>query len=87
MTLNYTAIQARQSPKHTVLTFAAKASDVLKFASIDRIGRDASGILSGFQRPQIATHINEIKDYLENESAVLPNPIVVAFIRGSQSNP
>jgi DGQHR domain-containing protein len=87
MTLNYSAIQASQSPEHTVLTFAAKASDVLKFASIDRIGRDANGILNGFQRHQIASHINEIKDYLENDDAVLPNPIVVAFISGVAVEP
>lgn len=81
-TLTYSAVQAIQSPRHTVLTFAAKASDVIKFAVIDRIGRNAQGELGGFQRPQIATHIREIKDYLAHEDAVLPNAIVVAFTTG-----
>ncbi len=81
-TLTYSAVQASQSPKHKVLTFAAKASDVMKFAAIDRIGRNAQGELSGFQRPQIAGHIREIKDYLAHPDAVLPNPIVVAFTSG-----
>jgi DGQHR domain-containing protein len=54
----------------------------LKFASIDRIGRNAKGDLSGFQRPQIAFHISEIKDYLEHDDAVLPNSIVIAFTGG-----
>jgi DGQHR domain-containing protein len=63
-----------------VLTFAADAADVLRFAAIDRIGRDAQGELSGFQRPQVASHIREIRDYLGKPNAVLPNPIVVAFI-------
>ncbi len=36
--------------------------------------------MSGFQRPQIAGHIREIRDYLEKPEAILPNPIVVAFI-------
>lgn len=49
---------------------------------IERIGRDIKGELSGFQRPQIAAHIHEIKDYLEKQNAVLPNPIVVAFTSG-----
>ncbi len=80
--LTYSAVQASQSPKHKVLTFAAKASDVMKFAAIDRIGRNVQGELSGFQRPQIATHIREIKDYLEHDDAVLPNAIVVAFTTG-----
>ncbi len=40
------------------------------------------GKLNGFQRPQIAGHIREIKDYLEKPEAILPNPIVVAFTSG-----
>ena len=77
--MNYLAICAQQSSAHQVLSFAATAADVLRFASIERIGRDAQGELSGFQRPQVAAHIREIRDYLEKPNAVLPNPIVVAF--------
>ena len=79
-TLKYITVSARQSSEHQVLTFAADAADVLRFATIDRIGRDAQGELSGFQRPQVASHIREIRDYLGKPNAVLPNPIVVAFI-------
>ena len=77
--LAFTAIAARQSPHHQVLSFAATAGDLARFASISRITRDKQGGLSGFQRPQIASHIGEIRSYLEKETAVLPNPIVVAF--------
>lgn len=77
--MTYLAVCAQQSSEHKVLSFAAKAADVLRFAAIDRIGRDAQGELSGFQRPQVAAHIREIRDYLEKPNAVLPNPIVVAF--------
>lgn len=77
--MNYLAVCAQQSSEHKVLIFAAKAADVLRFATIDRIGRDAQGELSGFQRPQVAAHIREIREYLEKPDAVLPNPIVVAF--------
>lgn len=38
--------------------------------------------MRGFQRPQIAAHINEIREYLEKADAILPNPIVVAFTTG-----
>lgn len=78
----FNAVCAQQSHEHVVLSFAARASDVLRFASIDRIGRDENGELSGFQRPQVAAHIREIRDYLEKPNSVLPNPIVVAFIEG-----
>ncbi len=81
-TLTFLAARARQSAEHDVLTFAATAEQVLQFAEIDRVARDESGTLSGFQRPQIAGHIREIKDYLETATAILPNAIVVAFTDG-----
>lgn len=85
--LTYLAVRARQSPHHTVISFAASAEELLQFSSIERIGRDSEGHLSGFQRPQIATHIREIRDYLEKPEAVLPNPIVVAFTNGIEVEP
>lgn len=78
-TLTFTAIRAHQSPGHLVACFSASSEEIFKIASIERITRNEKGILSGFQRPQIASHIQEIKDYLIREDAVLPNPIVVAF--------
>lgn len=80
--MTYLAVCARQSDEHQLFTFAATAGDILRFAAIDRIGRSAQGVLSGFQRPQVAAHIREIRDYLEKPDAVLPNPIVVAFTQG-----
>jgi DGQHR domain-containing protein len=65
-----------------VLTFVARSSQLRQFASIDRIARDGEGRLSGFQRPQIAAHIREIKDYLEQPDAILPNAIVIGFTNG-----
>ncbi|UEM07112.1 DGQHR domain-containing protein (plasmid) [Skermanella rosea] len=82
--MSYLAIQAPQSTDHIVVSFAATAEEILRFSTIDRVARSAEGTLSGFQRPQIASHIREIKDYLEKPDAVLPNPIVVAFTRGVQ---
>src|SRR3546814_1333414 len=76
-TLNFSAIRTRQSPEHTVLSFAARASELQRFAAIERVGRDETGKLNGFQRPQIAGHIREIRDYLDKPEAILPNPIVV----------
>ena len=76
------AVYAKQSEVHDVMTFSASAADILEFAAIDRAGRESDGSLSGFQRPQIAGHIRNIRDYLEQDDAVLPNPIVVAFLGG-----
>lgn len=80
--LNFSAIEARQSSQHKVLSFSATAAELRQFAVIDRLARDEGGQVTGFQRPQIASHIREIKDYLEKPDSVLPNPIVVAFTSG-----
>lgn len=80
--MTFSAIGAQQSAEHTALTFAASAAEILAFSSIHRIGRDEQGELSGFQRPQVAAHIREIRDYLEKPNSVLPNPVVVAFTEG-----
>jgi DGQHR domain-containing protein len=80
----YRAIRAQQSASHQVLTFAARAQDIKRFADIDHAGRSDDGGLKGFQRPQIATHIKQIRQYLSHRDSVLPNPIVIAFIRDAQ---
>ena len=78
----YTAILPRQRKKYEVFAFCAPARDVLDFAQIDRIRRLTDGSLTGFQRPQVAAHIKEIRKYLAEDDAVLPNSIVVAFTSG-----
>ena len=82
-TLTFTALLPKQSNNHVVLAFCARGDEVLKFASIDRIGRNEDGSLRGFQRPQVASHIREIRHYLSQDDAVLPNSVVVAFEQSS----
>jgi hypothetical protein len=53
---HFDALSPVQSPKLTVFTFVAKADEIAKIARIERAGRDGSGTLQGFQRPQIAGH-------------------------------
>ncbi len=82
LVLRYTALLAKQSEDQDVFVFTARALDIEQFATIDRAGRDEGGKLRGFQRPQIASHIANIKDYLMTAEAILPNAIVVAFLDG-----
>lgn len=72
-------ISPRQAGGPTVVCFAASARRIMEIARIERIGRDGDGRLNGFQRPQIASHIREIGDYLATPDAMLPNSIVIAF--------
>jgi DGQHR domain-containing protein len=62
-----------------VVCFTATPEQVMEIARVQRIGRDSEGQLSGFQRPQIAAHIREIRDYLAQPNSMLPNAIVLAF--------
>jgi DGQHR domain-containing protein len=82
--IRFDALVPVQSPETAVFTFVAKASEIGQIARIERAGRDPSGALQGFQRPQIAAHIREIRDYLEKPNSILPNAIVVAFISGAR---
>ena len=85
--LTFTVVLPRQSERRKVFTFAATAKEIARFARIQRAGRSDEGALSGFQRPQIAGHIREIRDYLVKPNAILPNPIVVAFTSGATLKP
>jgi DGQHR domain-containing protein len=85
--LHFDVVAPRQSESLPVFTFAARAQDVERFARIERAGRDDTGTLRGFQRPQIAGHIREIRDYLEKPGAILPNPIIVAFTHSASLEP
>jgi DGQHR domain-containing protein len=81
--LTYTVILPNQSESTRVFTFAAPVSEIARFARVQRAGRDDAGTLTGFQRPQIAAHIREIRDYLAKPNAILPNPLVIAFTSGA----
>jgi DGQHR domain-containing protein len=81
--LKFPVIVPSQSSSAEVACFVATAKEIAQFAKIDRAGRNEDGALRGFQRPQIASHIREIGDYLEQPEAILANPIIVGFVRGA----
>ncbi|WP_042883668.1 DGQHR domain-containing protein DpdB [Cupriavidus necator] len=83
-TFRFKAIRAQQAKGHDVFSFAATPEQVLAFSEIERIGRTEDGHLKGFQRHQVASHIKEIRDYLNRDDALLPNAVIVAFIDGVQ---
>lgn len=76
-------ISPRQGRGPRVVCFSASPQEITQIARIERIGRDEKGRLNGFQRPQIAAHIREISDYLSQDTAMLPNAIVLAFAKGA----
>lgn len=77
--LRIPAIKVNQSPGRSLYTFAVDGKLIPKFTTISRVRRRDGGKLEGYQRPEVLSHISEIRNYLETSSPMIPNAIVVAF--------
>ena len=73
------AMEIHQSSGHRFYSFAIDGKLVSKFAQVSRISRNAETDLEGYQRPEVIAHIQEIKEYVESENALIPNSVVIAF--------
>jgi len=76
--LRVPAIEVRQSPGRLLYSFAVDGKQIPAFATVSRIRRNGTE-LQGYQRPEVLSHIAEIRTYLESESPMVPNAVVVAF--------
>src|ERR1700752_4971245 len=76
--LRVPAIEVRQSPGRLLYSFAIDGKQIPAFATVSGIGRNGTE-LQGYQRPEVLSHIAEIRTYLESRSPMIPNAIVVAF--------
>ena len=81
--ITFPALVPTQTRHAKVAFFVSNATEIARIAKIDRLARNDDGAPSGFQRPQIASHIREISDYLQREDALLANPIVLGFVGGA----
>ena len=77
--LKLPALEITQGPKRRIYSFAVDGKRLPEFATVSRIKRTESNDLFGYQRPEVVSHIAEIKRYVESESPMIPNSIVVAF--------
>lgn len=73
------AIEILQSKGRRLYTFAVDGKLVPRFAAVSRIKRTEDTSLLGYQRPEVYSHIEEIRSYLETTSPMIPNGVVVAF--------
>lgn len=76
--LRLQAIELKHRSGRTLYSFAVDGKLVPTFATISRIRRE-SGTVAGYQRPEVLSHVAEIRAYIESPGAVLPNAIVIAF--------
>jgi len=72
------ALKIDQGKGRELYSFAVNGSDIHSFATISRANRNKNELI-GYQRPEVTSHINEIKRYLESENPMIPNALVIAF--------
>jgi DGQHR domain-containing protein len=77
--LRLPALAIRQTPSRSLFAFAIDGKRLDSIADVQRIKRNPSESIIGYQRPEVISHISEIRRYLETENAMLPNAIVIAF--------
>lgn len=76
--LRVPAIEVRQG-KRTLYTFAIDGKAIADVATVSRIKRADDGTLAGYQRPEVLSHVSEIRNYVESEAPMIPNAVVIAF--------
>ena len=77
--LELPAIAIRQGAQRELYAFAVDGKQLHDFAQVSRLSRGDDENIAGYQRPEVISHIAEIRHYLESEAPMLPNAIVVAF--------
>lgn len=73
------ALEIKQSPGKRLFCFSVDGKLLPRFAAVSRVGRDEDEELVGYQRPEVSSHIAQIRRYLESEGPMIPNAIVLAF--------
>jgi DGQHR domain-containing protein len=77
--LELPAIEIKQGKNRTFYSFAVDGKLLSQFATVSRIRRDGDDLVAGYQRPEVFSHIAEIRNYIESKDPLLPNAIVLAF--------
>ncbi len=61
-----------------IYVFACDGKVVGQFTTISRISQ-RDGCIRGYQRIEVATHIDRIREYIDSPGSILPNAVVIAF--------
>jgi DGQHR domain-containing protein len=73
------AIRVEQSRGKFLYTFGIDGKRLGEIATVSRVRRDKRARLAGYQRPEVVSHISEIRRYIESDHPMIPNAVVVAF--------
>lgn len=77
--LRLPALEVKQGSGRLLYSFAVDGKLIPTFATVSRIRRSESNQIDGYQRPEVLTHIAEIRNYLESDAPMIPNAVVIAF--------
>ena len=80
-TLIVPAIEITQGRNRKAFSFAVDGKLLPQFTAVSRVARNDANAVTGYQRPEVLSHISQIRKYLESDNPMLPNAIVVAFDR------
>ena len=79
--LHFPALEILQGPGRILYCFAVDGKLLPQFTTVSRVRRGERSAIAGYQRPEVLSHIAEIRTYLESERPMIPNAVVVAFDR------
>lgn len=77
--LHLAALRVEQRDDVPLYIFGVNGRVIHQFATVSFAERAADGVLTGYQRTRVESHIAQIRAYLSQEGALLPNAIVIAF--------
>src|SRR4051794_4991208 len=77
--LRLPALEVCQGPNRTLYSFAVDGKELCQFTTVSRVRRGECSSIEGYQRPEVLSHIAEIRAYLESDNPMIPNAVVVAF--------
>jgi DGQHR domain-containing protein len=77
--LRIPALEILQGSNRILYCFAVDGKLLPSFATISRLRRTPESQLQGYQRPEVISHIAEIRRYLESSDPMIPNAVVVAL--------
>lgn len=73
------ALKVLQGGDVPLYLFTLAAEEIDLVADVARISRDAAGKLIGYQRPEKQKHVQQIQEYLDSESPLFPNGLILAL--------
>jgi DGQHR domain-containing protein len=81
--MRFPALEVSQGAR-TLYSFAVDGKVLSQFTTVSRVRRGERSSIEGYQRPEVLSHIAEIRAYLESANPMIPNAVVVAFDRRIQ---